>query len=365
MEIGDLKASMANITNGFQDGTIGAALGINVTTMSLQPPIYVPTIEDLPPQCDWQDEDPLADCYLSPEDNAQEGVLWSVASQANATARLEVSLTDTALQVPAALKVMTDPDQAAEMTPFVIQPKLYTVDSEGQYINDVGTEVDPWIVTASLINGTGASLVNNVTCTFLAGICEFENLAVDTMGEGYALLFSLTYPTTASVTDAISANFDVSGRSLSVRFTGLNVLNAENTPFTAEVSVWDNAMDEEAGTDVAPAAATCTIALAPNVTGATLEGTTEVPIVDGKASFPDLEVKGTVVGGALMVTCTNSDDFNTAGTSDDFNVHSYPETGNMKTEDSTFTFTGHIQDVQAVMDAFATFLVDENVPSRK
>merc|ERR1712179_319015 len=199
----------------------------------------------------------------------------------------------------------------------------------------------------------------------LAGICEFENLAADTMGEGYALLFTLAYPTTASVSDAISANFDVSGRSLSVRFTGLEVLNPESTPFTAEVSVWDEAMDEEAGTDVAPTAATCTIALAPGVTGATLGGTTEVPIVDGKASFSDLEVTGSVVGGSLMVTCTNSDDFNSAGTSGDFNVYPSPKTGNLKTDDSKFTYIGNVQDVQNVLDAFASILVEDSVPSSR
>jgi len=361
MEYGDLKTAMANITNGFQDGSIGDALGLNVTGVSMQPPIYVPTIDDLPPQCIWQDEDPLADCYLAPENNAQEGVLWSVASQANATAKLEASLEDTALQVPAALSIMTEPDQASEMIPFLTQPKLFAVDADGNFVSEVGIDIDPWIVTASLINGTG-SLVNNVTCKFVAGVCAYENLAVDTMGEDYALLFTLTYPTTASVSDVTSANFNVAARSLSVKFTGLNVLNPENTPFSAEVAVWDNAMDEEAATDVAPSDATCTIALGPGATGATLAGTTEVPIVDGKANFDDLQVTGTVTAGALLVVCSNSGDFNAGVTSDDFNIYPAPVTGDLKTTSNAFTFLGQMDDVQTVVDAFTAFLDDGAVP---
>merc|ERR1712080_724168 len=85
---------------------------------------------------------------------------------------------DTALLVPSALRVMTQPDQASEMVPFLTQPKVFAVDGEGEFVTELGTDVDPWIVTVSLINGTG-SLVNNVTCKFVAGICAFENLAAD------------------------------------------------------------------------------------------------------------------------------------------------------------------------------------------
>ena len=36
MEIGDLKTAMADLSNGFQNGSIGGALGMNVTTMAMQ-----------------------------------------------------------------------------------------------------------------------------------------------------------------------------------------------------------------------------------------------------------------------------------------------------------------------------------------
>merc|ERR1712226_1444836 len=308
MEYGDLKQAMADLTNGFQNGSIGATLGINVTTMAMQEPIYVPQPEDLPPQCNWQDEDPTAECYLDPSDNAQDGVLWSEASQANATAKLEENLKVTELKQPKKLMVMTEPSGAFEMQPFGVQPEIYAVDQDGKYIGTVGADADPWLVTASIANGTGA-LING----------------------------------SDSVEDATSGAFDVGGRPLSVKFTNWSTLNPEGSPFSAEVSVWDEALDVEAGAEVAPVAATCTISLDADAIagGAALEGTTEVPVVDGKASFDDLEVTGSVVGSQLMVSCSDADNFNHVGTSGDFNVHPYPRTGNLKETHQKFTFKGN------------------------
>ena len=78
-----------------------------------------------------------------------------------------------------------------------------------------------------------------------------------------------------SVTPAVSQLFSVGGRPLSVKFTGLNTLNPASQPFTAEVSVWDEALDTAAASGVAPTAVTCTVALVGG-DGAQLEGTTEV-----------------------------------------------------------------------------------------
>ena len=62
-----------------------------------------------------------------------------------------------------------------------------------------------------------------------------------------------------------------------MKFTGLDLLNPENQPFTAVVSIWDEALDSVAVGGVAPSAVTCTIALT-GVSGVELEGTTEVTV---------------------------------------------------------------------------------------
>merc|ERR1719369_2409806 len=194
MNITELKNVVSALTNGFQDGSIGSALGINVTSMATNEPIYVPTPEDMVGlDCIPQDEDPEGECYFGPEDNAQTGVPWSEASQANATKRLEENLRETVLQQPTALRISVQPSQGFEMTPFSVQPEIYMVDQDNKYVSEVGTEFDPWVVTASISSGSG-SLINNITCSFVGGMCIFENLAIDSMGDNYTLQFELTYP---------------------------------------------------------------------------------------------------------------------------------------------------------------------------
>merc|ERR1712013_716600 len=341
MEIGDLKTAMADLSNGFQNGSIGGALGMNVTTMAMQEPIYVPTPEDLPPQCLWQDEDPLADCYLDSSQNGQDGIPWSGASIANATAKLEESLAVKELMVPKKLMVMEEPGNAFEMLPFGVQPVIYAVDQDGKYVNEVGGEADPWLVTASVSNGTGL-LINNITCAFKAGLCQFEDVAIDTMGHDYELTFSLTYGSD-SVEDATSAGFDVGGRPLSVKFTDLDTLNPEGAPFSAVVAVWDDALNMKAA----------------------LSGVTEVAVLDGEANFAELEVTGEVTGSQLMVSCSDADDFNHVGASGDFNVHRYPRTGNLKETSQKFSFKGDGQKLKNVMAAMGDFLQSSVAGVRK
>ena len=163
------------------------------------------------------------------------------------------------------------------MTPLTVQPALFLVDKDDEYVSEVGTEFDPWVVTATLVTGAG-SLINNVTCDFVGGMCTFDNLAIDSMGENYTLQFDVTYPTTADIVGVASQMFDVGGRPLSVKFTGLNTLNAEYQPFTAVVSIWDDALDSPAEGAVAPPAVSCSVTLV-GASGVALEGTTEVAVV--------------------------------------------------------------------------------------
>merc|ERR1712013_286047 len=257
------------------------------------------------------------------------------ASQANASQRLEENLKETALQQPVALRIST-------MEPFA--------------------EFDPWVVTAALVDGAG-SLINNVTCKFIGGMCQFENLAIDMMGDNYTLQFDLTYPTTAQIVGVTSQPFNVGGRPLSVKFTGLNTLNPEHQPFTAVVSIWDDALDEPAGGAVAPPAVSCSVTLV-GASGVTLAGTTEVAVTDGVATFDDLQITGMAVGAQLVTSCKDDQDFMHMGTSDDINVHPFPRTGNLKDAKTAFTYNGNAKNVGKVLNAFANAIQKEGGSTR-
>ena len=270
----------SKLTNAFQDGTMGASLGLNLTTVEINEPLYVPT-ESL--GCIPQDEDPSGECYLSPENNALTGTPFSVLSQQIASERMEENLKASSLQVPTVLKIMNQPGQAFELQAFNNQPKLYTVDSDGAMISEIGTENDPWIVTATLASGSGA-LINNATCKFIEGYCEFADLGIDTMGSGYTIDFEITYPTTSTLASVVSDAFAVGGRPIGIKFTELPTLQPVATPFTCTVTAWDEALDQAAEAGKLPTSTvTCELLLFDAKVGV-LEGTTSV-VMTGNIIF--------------------------------------------------------------------------------
>lgn len=56
----------------------------------------------------------------------------------------------------------------------------------------------------AVVTGGSGDLSGNTTCSFVAGLCTFQDLGLDTMGDNYTVQFELVYPTTADVTPVIS-----------------------------------------------------------------------------------------------------------------------------------------------------------------
>merc|ERR1711915_715661 len=284
--------------------------------------IFVPSEDNiLCPGSFPQDVDPNGECYFGPEINVQSGTPWSQASQEQATLILEENLRSSSLRVPTELKIMVQPNQAFEMSPFAIPPKLYTVDKDGKFISELGTDTDPWTVTASKLTGDG-NLVNNITCYFAAGYCDFT----------------------------------VGGRKLSVKVTSLPTLQPQNTTFAATVSIWDDGLDMPVDANVVPVTAiSCSVAIQ-GATDAVLAGSTEVNVVDGVATFDDLRIEGVAEGIKLQFSCEDATDFNHIAVSDAFNSHAYPDTGMLRASATGFTYKGKVSEIQSVLDALASFV---------
>jgi len=261
------------------------------------------------------------------------------------------------LQMPTTIVIGSQqPFTANEMSPMNPKPTLYMRDQYNETVHSLGSEADPWVITASIASGDGG-LVNNVTCEFKLGLCVFENLAIDTMGEGYSLEFTLTYPgTETNIDPVVSDLFDVEGRTLSTKFTQLNTLNPVNQTFTVVVSVWDDALDEAADGALVPSDATCTISVM-GVSGVDLMGTLTVPITNGNATFSDLEIPESVTNAMMAADCSNpTGDFLSLTISDVFNVHPYPKTGTVRDATAAFTYNGPIDNLDSVLDAFSNTL---------
>jgi len=249
------------------------------------------------------------------------------------------------------LKIMNQPGQAFELQPFNNQPKLYTVDSDGALISEIGTENDPWIVTATLATGSGA-LINTATCEFIQGYCEFTDLGLDTMGSGYAIDFEITYPTTSTLASAVSDAFAVGGRPIGIQFTELPTLQPVATPFTCTVTAWDEALDQAAELSKLPSTSvTCELLLFDAKLGV-LEGTTSAVMTDGVATFDDLTINEIEEGISIRALCEDDGDFAKVVMSAKFNIHSFPETGMLQETDTGFTYKGSAEYVSTVLEAF-------------
>merc|ERR1719187_1259940 len=221
LDYNSLLGVSANVTTLFQTGELTLP-GVNITDVQIQEPIHVPQAEDIDP-CVYQDEDPDAACYLAPENNAQDGTPVHEISYAADAAALQDSLTFDTLAVPAGLVISTEPNGAFEMAAFTQQPSLYVVDTNGTQMTVVGGEGDPWIVKASVLSGP-----NGIT---------------------------------VDIPPVNSSLFNVGGRQLSIKATSFPTIQPKATPFTVNVSIWDNALDQPADTDVAAAVsgASCTL----------------------------------------------------------------------------------------------------------
>lgn len=67
--------------------------------------------------------------------------------------------------------------------------------------------------------------------------------------------------------------------------------------------------------------------------------------------------------GALDVSCSDADEFNHVGTSPEFNVHPYPETGNLKNTDTAFNYKGDAKTLASIMEALAAAMAEISTAS--
>ena len=155
---------------------------------------------------------------------------------------LKQQQTETAVQylIPKKLKLALNPsDGSNETIPFEIQPQLQMFDALDRWVQNVGTKLSPWIVTASLVPGTGdpnARLEGNVSVPFVNGTANFTNLAITHNGTGYQILYNVTYPTSVSFSVAYGAHV-IKERQLEFRFSTNFTTIFDSTPFSIQPSV--------------------------------------------------------------------------------------------------------------------------------
>ena len=76
------------------------------------------------------------------------------------------------------------------------------------------------------------------------------SIFIDTMGDGYQLDFSISYPANSAVNTTQTNIFSVGGRPLGLRINPFGILKPQNTSFAVNASIWDEALDQEAAAEV-------------------------------------------------------------------------------------------------------------------
>merc|ERR1719347_121004 len=270
----ELQNVQVLLANGFQTGSLGTGLGLNVTGLTMEDPVIPP---EAPPP------------YEGPEARAEITELTYAEQLAlNNSAALEEYLPKD-FDVPEMVAIANDPEDVFEMKVLSEPVKVYVKDSAGKMISALGDESDPWMCTVAVLSGPGGSVMGTTSVPFVDGIATFDDIFINMGGNDYVLEFAITYPET-TITTATSIPFNVGGRPLGLKYDMPSILIPQNESFTLSASVWDEALDQAATSDVlAMFGWDCSASL----TNGNLTGTTNISVStgDGVVMFDDLIVE--------------------------------------------------------------------------
>ncbi len=196
------------------------------------------------------------------------------------------------------------------------QPIVHVEDALGDTVAS-----DNSTVTLSIASGTGTSgaTLSNCTATAVAGVAQFQNCSINTIGTGYELT-AADAPDNLNAPSAASLPFNIYvGPPAQLQFTtqpSLNNVSGDKFATQPVVTI------EDAGGNVATAdTSTVALSLSGGTSGATLSGCTETTTV-GVATFSGCSVNEAGTGYTLTATVTNDKISGTSfsTTSNPFNV---------------------------------------------
>jgi len=332
----ELQNVQVMLANGFQTGSLGAELGLNVTGLTMEEPLIPP---EAPPP------------YEGPEARAEITELTYAEQLAlNNSAALEEYLPKD-FDVPEMVAIANDPEDVFEMKVMSEPIKVYVKDSAGKMISALGDESDPWMCSVTVLSGPGGSVMGTTVVPFVDGIATFDDIFVNMGGNDYVLEFGISYPET-TITTATSIPFNVGGRPLGLKIDMASILIAQNESFTVSASIWDEALDQAATADVL---AMFGWECAASLVNGNLTGTTNISVSmgDGVVMFDDLIVEESGLDYDIKLECENSYTNETiSAMTPKFFVHEYPDVGLLRQTTTTFGFKGPLNKVAKILKAF-------------
>ncbi len=218
-----------------------------------------------------------------------------------------------------ALRIATQPGGAAAAFPFVSQPVIEIVDAGGNVLTgDNTTSVNAAISTAT--GASGAVLGGTTAVQAVAGVVTFTDLEIDLAGNGYTLDFS-----TGALPTAVSDTFNVAGAADALHIAQQPGRAVANTAFLDQPVVEIHDAGGNVVTSDNSTVVSATLTAGTGVLGGTLTAT----VVNGVATFTDLEVDSAGTGFEITFSATGltsavSDPFGVAGPATQLGMHTQP-----------------------------------------
>ena len=223
-----------------------------------------------------------------PEINRQyvdeNAVPYAVQSQLNDSVLLESLNEEVDYKVPKAIRISRGPRNVKEMLIMETYPIVEFLDAEGSPLTAVGDDSNPWIVTAELIGGSGATLLGFKEAAVKQGQAQFTDMSISKSGINYRLMFNLTTPADTTIHGIISDNFRVSERPLGLKLINESTMIQVNSSFDVEFAIWDAALDAQADDNIL-AAKSWECELSTNPATSLLEGDTSLQVPAGRLNF--------------------------------------------------------------------------------
>ena len=119
--------------------------------------------------------------------------------------------------MPSEMKFHVNPTSSTpEGKPFSDSPQLRIHADDGQWVQNLGTEMDPWIVEATLVSGAGADasakLVGETRVSSKDGTFNFTDLSISHQGSGYTIRFAIVHPAGAAPAPVTTGALSVTAR---------------------------------------------------------------------------------------------------------------------------------------------------------
>lgn len=111
---------------------------------------------------------------------------------------------------------------------------------QGTVIDKLGTNINPWQITASIVSGTGnaaGQLTGTTTVPYQNGWANFTDLAISHFGDDYGLNFTVTYP--AGVNLFTLTNFSLPRRPLKVNAMSIPTTVVANSSISLVIKLED------------------------------------------------------------------------------------------------------------------------------